>query len=123
MDQPFKVRDESRARVKKVILAIPFKKNISGNYNYSDAQIFKKQVAREFEHQHNEFTTNDMKGLTSSDLNNKLLVLKSNCAIKWQVVIKVSKAAATAKNSRTGNDEVPDIGNTPDAHEEVDSFR
>ena len=43
MDQPFRTRDESRARVKKAILALPFKKNDSGNYNYADAQIFIKQ--------------------------------------------------------------------------------
>ena len=65
MDQPLKVRDESQARVKKAILSLPFKKNNSGNYNCSDAQIFNKQVAREFERQHNKFTTNGMKGLTS----------------------------------------------------------
>ena len=83
MYQPFKVRDESRARVRKAILALPFKKNDNGNYDYADAQIFNKQVARELRHQHNEFTTDDMKGLTSKDSTNKLLVLRSNCTIKW----------------------------------------
>ena len=122
MDQPFRTRDESRARVKKEILALPFKKNDSGNYNYADAQIFIKQVAREFERQHNEFTTDGMKGLTGRDTNNKLLALKSNRAIKWQDVIKASKAAAKARNQGSGKDgdEVPDIDNTPDAREEAD---
>jgi hypothetical protein len=120
MEQPFKVRDESRVRVYKAISALPFKKNESGNYTYQDAQIFHKQVVREFGRQYNEFTTNGMEGLTSSDPNNKLLALKSNRAIKWQDVIKTSKAAATAKKLKSGKDEVPDIDNTADAREEAD---
>ena len=100
MDQPFKVRGESRARVKKAILALPFKKNDSSNYNYDDAQIFNKQVARQLERQHNKLTTNGMKGLTGKDSTNKLLALRSNRTIKWQDIIKVSKAEAIAKKSK-----------------------
>ena len=85
-------------------------------------QIFIKQVAHEFERQHNVFITNGMKGLTSRDTYNKLLALKSNRAIKWQDVIEASKAAAKAKNQLSGKDgdEVPDIDNTSDASEEAD---
>ena len=72
MDQPFKVRDKSRARVRKAILALPFKKNNSGNYNYADAQIFNKQVDCELQCQYNESTTDGMKGLTSNDHDNKV---------------------------------------------------
>ena len=61
-----------------------------------------------------------MEGLTSSDPNNKLLALKSNRAIRWQEVIKASKAAATARKTKTGKEEVPNIDNTSDAREEAD---
>ena len=64
MDQPYKVRDESRARLKKAILGLPLKKNKSGNYNHADAQVFIKRIDREPEQQHNKFTTDGMKGLT-----------------------------------------------------------
>ena len=70
MDQPFKVRDKSQARFKKAILALPLRRNDSCNYNYADAQIFNKQVDRELKRQHNEFTTNVTKGLTSNNPNN-----------------------------------------------------
>ena len=49
MDQPYKVRDESRARLTKAILALYLKKNNIGNYNHADVQIFIKQVGRELE--------------------------------------------------------------------------
>jgi len=63
-----------------------------------------------------------LKGLTISNINNKFLALKLNHTIKWQDVIKASKAAATAKKTRTGidGDNIPDIDNTPDAREEAD---
>jgi hypothetical protein len=64
MDQPYKVRDESRARLKKAILRLHLKKNDSGNYNHADAQIFIREIGRELERQDNEFTTDGMKGLT-----------------------------------------------------------
>ena len=120
MEQPFETRDKSRARVYKAIVALPFNKNESGNFTYQDAQIFIKQVVREFGRQFNEFTTNGMEGLTSSDPSNKLLALKSNRAIKWQEVIKASKAAAAAKKAKSGKDEVPDIDNISDARDEAD---
>ena len=88
MDQPFKVRDESRMRVKEAILALPLKENDSSSYNYADAQISNKQVDCELKRQYNKFTTNGTQGLTSKDSTNKLLVLRSNCTIKWQEVIK-----------------------------------
>ena len=49
MDQPYKVRDNSRARLAKKILALRLKKNNSGNYNHADAQFFIKQVGCELE--------------------------------------------------------------------------
>ena len=87
MDQPYKVRDESRERLKKAILALHLKKNDSGNYNHADAQIFIKQVGRELERQHNESTNDGMKGVTRDDSTNKLIMLCSNVAITWQAVI------------------------------------
>ena len=75
MDQRYKVRDDSRARLKKTILTLHLKKNDSGNYNHANAQIFIKQVGRELEHQPNEFTTDGMKELTSEDSTKKLVML------------------------------------------------
>ena len=120
MEQPFEIRDKSRLRVHKAISALPFKKNESGNFTYQDAQILNKQIVRVFGRQYNEFTTNGMEGLTSSDPNNKLLALKSNRAIRWQEVIKASLAAAKARKAKTGKEEVPDIESTSDAREEAD---
>ena len=90
MDQPYKVRDESRARLKKAILGLSLKKNESGNYNHADAQILIKRTSRELEREHNEFTTDGMKGLTSNNSTNKLLALCSNVTIAWQDIISAS---------------------------------
>ena len=76
MDQTYKVRDESRARIKKAILGIPLKKNKSGNYNHADAQIFLKRINHELKRQHNEFMSDGMKGLVSPDQYNCLVGLR-----------------------------------------------
>ena len=65
MDQPYKVRDESRSRLTKAIFSLRLKKNDSGSCTHVDAQIFIEQVGRELELQHNEYTTDGMKGPTS----------------------------------------------------------
>ena len=122
MDQTYKVRDESRARIKKAILGLPLKKNESGNYNHADAQIFLKQIDRELERQHNEFTSDGMKGLVSADPDNALVKLRSTVTITWKDVLKASKKAAVAKQARTGKteDAKPDIESPTDAREEAD---
>ena len=111
MDQRYKVRDDSRARLKKTILTLHLKKNDSGNYNHTDAQIFIQQVGRELERQHNEFTNDGMKGLTSDNSTNKLIMLRSNVAIAWQAVISASEKKAAAKKTQTGkgNDTIPEV--------------
>ena len=83
MEQPYKVWYESRGRLHKAVLATTVKHNKSGNYSYPDAQIFIKCVDCELERQHNEFTTNGMRGLTSTDSTNKLLALQANRPITW----------------------------------------
>ena len=122
MDQTYKVRDESRARIKKAILGLPLKKNESGNYNHADAQIFLKRIDRELERQHNEFTSDGMKGLVSADPDNELVKLRSTVTITWKDVLKASKKAAVAKQARTGKtkDAKPDIESPTDARKEAD---
>ena len=72
VDQPYKVRDKSWARLRKAILGLPLIKNRSVNYNHADAQMPIKRIDCELERQHNKFTTNGMKGLTSDESTNKL---------------------------------------------------
>ena len=100
MDHPYKVRDESWARLKKAILALHLKKNNSSNYNHTDAQFFIKKVGYELEHDHNKFSNDGMKGLTSNDYTNKLIMICSKVAITWQAVISASKKKATAEKYR-----------------------
>ena len=83
MEQPYKVRDESRGRLHKAVLAILLKHNESGNYSCPDAQIFIRCIDCELERQHNKFMTDGMHGLTSTDSTNKLLALQANRPITW----------------------------------------
>ena len=81
MDQPYKVRDKSRMRLKKAILALYLKHNDSSNYNHANAQIFTEQVGCELKRWHNKFTNDGIEGLTSNDSTNKLIMLRSNVTI------------------------------------------
>ena len=76
----------------------------------------------QLEHQHNESTTNGMRGLTSTDSTNKLLVLRANHPITWQDVITQSKAAAVARFAQSSKqgDDAPDIIETANVREEAD---
>ena len=122
MHQPYNVREKSQARLTKAILALRLKNNDSGNYNHADSKISIKQVDHELKHQHNEFTTDGMKGLTSKDSTNKLFILCATVLITWQAVTAASEKKAIAKEARMGKsaDGTPEIDSTSNTYEEAD---
>ena len=77
------------------------RKNDSGTYYHADAQFFIEQVDCELKRRHNEFTNDGMKGLTSEDSTNKLMLLHSNATITWQAVISASQKKVKARKTKT----------------------
>ena len=117
MEELFRLRTDTKARVLAQMLAIPVSKNSAGGYAFTDAELLRQNITRILSEQIYEFSTDGMTGL-ANETDNTLNGYKSNIMVTKKQVLK--EAAATAKAASTTSETVePEFTTNSDAHDEA----
>ena len=117
MEELFRLRPDTKARVLAQLLAFPVTKNSAGGYAFTAAELLRQNINRILCEQVYEFSNDGMTGL-GDRTGNTLNSYKSNIMVTKQQVLKEAKAAAKAASTKTETVE-PEFTTNSDAQDEA----
>ena len=117
MEELFRLRPDTKARVLAQLLAFPVTKNSAGGYAFTAAELLRQNINRILCEQVYEFSNDGMTGL-GDRTGNTLNSYKSNIMVTKQQVLKEAKAAAKAASTKNETVE-PEFTTNSDAQDEA----